>query len=581
MNLYSIKKLKIRCKRSFRKGFSLVEVILSIALMMMIVLGVSSSILYAEQSAVLLRDRSQAVFYAEEAVEAVRNIRDSNFGNVVDGTYGLAISSNNWIFSGTSDKQGIYTRKVEVSSISSGIKRITATVTWSGGSYITSTDLTDWRAPLITGQGGMLVYSNGAKTSDSILYKTLSGNGIWSAANPVADVDATTTNKAAINLQLYKSPTGNQKVLLSKHFGSGSHFLYAQVFNGTSWGNVQLLSSWVSVSASDTENFSGTFQNNGSFVAVYSDNSTTPKMRVWNGTTWGSQVSLKPVAGIPNTIIAKARPQSNEIMVATLDSASDTYTQYFNGTAYSTANWTLHAAHATAAPSPTNRTVDIEWSRSDNTIASLVYLTSVSDRRINSKIWTSNRSGGGSWSSTSNGPNQSPGTTHIVTLDLAQSASNFFTACTKNTTSEIYCMQQNSSNSWTSPTNQVIGTTDTGVQRSFHMSYEKLSGNPEIIIYNDLTNIPKLKKFNTSTNTWDSGATNVGTLNSNPRVIRLINSTTDDIMITISDVNNSLSTVVWDGQNDALYTTPAGKSLTQHGTNGYSSTSKWFDFSWD
>lgn len=112
------------------RGISLVEVILSSALFVLLVTALGGSLVYGRESARLSGDRSRAIFLAAEGLEAARNIRDNNFSNLVDGTYGLATSSNEWTFSGSSDSTGIFTREITISSIDADSKQVTAEVSW-------------------------------------------------------------------------------------------------------------------------------------------------------------------------------------------------------------------------------------------------------------------------------------------------------------------------------------------------------------------------------------------------------------------------------------------------------------------
>ncbi len=70
---------------------------------------------------------------AEEGLEATRNIRDTGFRNLIDGTHGIALPSYQWILSGLQDVTDIYTRQVVISPVDSSTKLVTSTVTWSPG----------------------------------------------------------------------------------------------------------------------------------------------------------------------------------------------------------------------------------------------------------------------------------------------------------------------------------------------------------------------------------------------------------------------------------------------------------------
>ncbi len=112
------------------KGFSLVEVILACSLFALLVTAFIGAYLYGEESSMLAGNRARAVMLAEEGLEATRNIRDASFSNITDGTHGLGISANQWVFSGVSDSTDIFTREVVVSSIDADRKNVISNVTW-------------------------------------------------------------------------------------------------------------------------------------------------------------------------------------------------------------------------------------------------------------------------------------------------------------------------------------------------------------------------------------------------------------------------------------------------------------------
>lgn len=133
-----------------KRGFSLVEVLLSVSVFALIVTALTGGLIYGQQSTAISGMRSRAALLADEGLEAARNIRDENFSNLTDGAYGLAISGNQWDFSGTSDVTDIFTRAVTISAVDANRKLVTSTVTWQQnpqrtGSVILTTYLTNWK----------------------------------------------------------------------------------------------------------------------------------------------------------------------------------------------------------------------------------------------------------------------------------------------------------------------------------------------------------------------------------------------------------------------------------------------------
>jgi len=574
-----------------RGGFSLVEIILAVGIIAVVVSVFVGALVYGQESTAIAGQRARAVLLAEEGVEAARNLRDGAFTNLTDGTFGIVASGGQWILSGSSDSTDIFNRQLAISTATASKKKlVTSTVAWQQtqqrlATVSVASELTNWRASVSAGTGGMLVFGDGGTTTDSVVYSTLSAAGTWSATASVADIDAGTANRALRVAQVYASATRNEKILLSRHYNGTTQYIYGQVYNGTTWGNVQLLSSWAAATFLDVPNFSGVYLNNGDFMVMYSDNTTTPKFRVWNGATWsGASISAQGIGGIPNVIVLRARPGTNEAMATFFDQVSDVNSQYFNNSSgYVTASWTLHTEHATAAPSNTRRQIDFAWSPNNALIGEMVYASGNGDSGLNAKVWTANGIGGGAWSATANAGNV---TANLGVAAIApRNGATTFIACDKDdgATPDILCFDSSSVPAWTNPTNQTLtANTDTGIQQSFDIAYESSSGATAIAVYSDATTTPQLKKYTASTATWDAAATTLSALGGALESVWLIPlSGTDDIMILLADTNQDLYSVVWDGANDAVYTTPAGKAFSSHGLTGSADEDIWYDFAWD
>ena len=128
-----------------KKGQSIIEIIVAIGIFILVASGVTTLYLGAFSSNLRDKERLQADMYLQQTLEAVRSIRDHDFSNLTNGTYGLSNSNGYWEFSGSPDTLGQFTRSVTVSDVqrSSGCaivasggtidtnsKKITATVSW-------------------------------------------------------------------------------------------------------------------------------------------------------------------------------------------------------------------------------------------------------------------------------------------------------------------------------------------------------------------------------------------------------------------------------------------------------------------
>lgn len=136
-------------------AFALVEALLALSVLSLIVGSLVGVLIYGRESTALSGSRGRAATLAEEGLEAVRNIRDANFSNLVLGAHGLGISGNEWVFSGSSDTTGIFTRTVELSQVDANTIQVVSNISWQQnpqrlGTVSLLTYLTNW----LTGGGG-------------------------------------------------------------------------------------------------------------------------------------------------------------------------------------------------------------------------------------------------------------------------------------------------------------------------------------------------------------------------------------------------------------------------------------------
>ena len=132
------------------KGFSLIEVLLSVSILALIVTALVGGLIYGRESTALAGERSRATFLAEEGLEAVRNIRDSSFSNLTDNTFGLTTTGNQWNLSGSSDTTDKFSRTITISTVDTSRKQVISTISWEQnaqrtGSVVLTSRLTNWQ----------------------------------------------------------------------------------------------------------------------------------------------------------------------------------------------------------------------------------------------------------------------------------------------------------------------------------------------------------------------------------------------------------------------------------------------------
>ena len=116
------------------RGFLLVEVILASSLFVIFLTAFLGAYLYGEEASAEAGNRVNAIMYAESGLEAVRNIRNEDFLNLISGQHGLVFSSGTWNFSGIQDTSSIFTRTIVISSSTEDRVSATTTVTWQQNS---------------------------------------------------------------------------------------------------------------------------------------------------------------------------------------------------------------------------------------------------------------------------------------------------------------------------------------------------------------------------------------------------------------------------------------------------------------
>lgn len=588
------------------------EIVVAVAIFALIATNTVEIVLQGLGLNLLSAEETVANQYASEGLEAAKSIRNQSYALLVDvGSTGVVRSSGLWAFGGTNNQFGKYTRTIAVASVqrdgsgnivSSGgavdpnTKKITSTVTWTvrgarQDSVVLSTYLSNWNGEIFAAyKGGIIIYGDGGSTNDTINYRLLDSNTWnWSVPLPVADIDTGSTNRALRASKLYASPSRIEKILLTRHYDGSSQYIYAQVYDGANWGNVILLSSWKASSFMDVQNFDGTYLKNGDFVVSYSDNSVIPKFRVWNGVSWSAQGSMQALGYPPTYIVVKARQDTNEAMAAIYDQGKEVITQYLDGKGYATTNWTNLVSHPTKSNDNSQRLVDFDWSPNSPTKGGLIYVSLTDIKVMSIKIWTADGLGGGSWSTPAD-TSASAGNIGVMQIVGVPKSDNFL-ACTKDNSGlpDVTCFKSDLAPAWNSPANNILSVeTDHMIEQSYDIGVEQVSNNLALGVFSDKTSnaFPvKYKTYNFGTNSWDVSPVTVNAapnITGDIKIVRIIpKANSDDMMVLAGDSLLHLYSFVWDGANNTVYTSPAGRAFTQQSTNGANSAETWYDFAWD
>jgi len=263
------------------QGFSLVELLLAVTVFALLTAGIIGAIVYARSSTASAGDHVRADYLAEEGTEAVRNIRDANYANIADGTYGVVQNSGVWSLSGSSDTNDIYTRSTTIATSGTNRKTVTSHVAWTGaggsGQVDVVTQLTNWLASLPKS------WSKPSQYAALDITGTIAGFKVATAGSYAYLVRKSSTgpNFIVINISTPTNPTVVGTATLA---GTPTNIAvsgnYAYVSNSSSTGELQI----VNITTPTTPTLAGTYNASGSAggLGVYAVGTTVYLTRAAN-----------------------------------------------------------------------------------------------------------------------------------------------------------------------------------------------------------------------------------------------------------------------------------------------------------
>lgn len=131
---------------SSKRGFTLIEATLSTFILAVGALGAFGAIQMINSFTSGISSRLQAIYLAQEGIENIRNIRDSNW---LGQRYSPALLWDNGISTGNWETIDKFQRKITISKPQADKIVVSAQVTWperGGTSQVTAeTELYDWR----------------------------------------------------------------------------------------------------------------------------------------------------------------------------------------------------------------------------------------------------------------------------------------------------------------------------------------------------------------------------------------------------------------------------------------------------
>lgn len=117
-------------------GQSLIEVVMAFAVSILILVSLVNGVVVSLRNIRFARNKTLAVKYAQEGIEATRSIKERSWNEILNGSYGLLWSGGQWSFVSGNELIDEFSRVVEITDSDSGdpeIKNVTVTVSWSEG----------------------------------------------------------------------------------------------------------------------------------------------------------------------------------------------------------------------------------------------------------------------------------------------------------------------------------------------------------------------------------------------------------------------------------------------------------------
>jgi len=174
----------------------------------------------------------------------------------------------------------------------------------------------------------MVVYSTG---SNVLAYRTFNGT-TWSQQMSVGNL---TGGADRYPYWVSISPKPNSDEILLVYSDDKDRKVYGSVWNGSSWGNHTIVYNGDVNGDSYRCSIAATYEwSSGYGVVIHANTSSQIVAKKWDGTQWLDSVSGS-AGTVPQFLVLKPRPNSNEIMVFYGNSSANTFAIKWTGSSWS------------------------------------------------------------------------------------------------------------------------------------------------------------------------------------------------------------------------------------------------------
>lgn len=575
------------------KGFSILEIIIVLGLFSIIV---SVAVVSVIQSFVLNRNtyhKAAADGLVVEGIDAVKSIQNTAWNDLVIGTNGLVLEMTGWEFNGATEDTVIYNNKYHRniliedvyrdingnitlnpsgSVLDPNVKKVTSTVWWdtNGKDFDRhlSVYLTNNNQPIVGLGTGLLAYAEVSGGESYMRYKSYLLGDRWSSETTVPDYSIP-PGYAIRWVELYSDPGSSNRTIVSKQIGANERIV-ANIYTGEAWNNTEVLSEFFAPSYPNSRDYDAEFISDNNLMVVFANGTTTPRYKIWNGSSWSTAQNIYTLSGQPVWMVLR-KVSNNRAILAIRDSAQRNVTLFWNGSSW--ANFTTHANSSSGVNYD-----NIDFTYNSGLQKGALSFNETTDNNPNIRAYTYSTT----WSS--NVENQSLGSTARSMRVINHPISSLVIGCFNDAVPSIKCMTSDYTPSWGSPST-ITDSTYSSDTVNFGMAFEKATGNNAVIVYSGGANknIPKYKVYSTLSGLWgiEAELTQLGAdANSEMVSARAVpKSGTDEIMFIIGGESGIINSIVWGGSSDAFYITGA-KGNVSHSVDGPDNTYYWYDFEW-
>ncbi len=132
-------------------------------------------------------------------------------------------------------------------------------------------------------------------------------------------------------VRVASDPNSNETIMVTvDEFGK----TVSTVWNGSVWGNLLEIETSTVSTPTRVNPVDIVYDNQSRAMIVWTDNTATPKYRLWNGTDYSDEASAQSTGSTPYNIYLASKPDSTEMVLVTSDNAYDINVQGWNGSGW-------------------------------------------------------------------------------------------------------------------------------------------------------------------------------------------------------------------------------------------------------